>query len=71
MSEHNAAWPAFLDRDQTAQYISERYFRITKRSVERLPLQVYRPGRRALHARDEIDLVARGLIESSLVSSAA
>ncbi len=64
------AVPLYLNRRQAAEYVSQRYFAVSHRAIERWPLTIYRPGKRALHSRAELDELAQAMIENSQVSAA-
>ena len=70
MPENDGAWPQYMDRRTAARYVSSKWFATTARAIERWPLTIYRPGKRALHDRDEIDQLAQGMVLSSLVRAA-
>ena len=58
-------WPEFLDRHEAARYVTQRYFRVSARTVREWPLTSFRPAKRTVHRREEVDLLARGIVESS------
>lgn len=62
----DTTWPEYLDRVQAAEYVTRHYFKVTPRTVKDWPLTTYRPAKRAVHRRDEVDMLARGIVESSL-----
>ena len=64
------AVPLFLNRRQASEYVSAKYFAVSARAIERWPLTVYRPGKRALHARAELDELALAMVENARIDAA-
>lgn len=59
--------PEYVTKAQAAALVTERFFPIGPRSVERWPINAYRPGRAVVFRTAELLEAARAMAESRLI----